>query len=202
MRTRTTTTRTITPSVYYFGTPVVLLTTLMPDGRTNITPMSSAWALGSTYVLGLGTHGQGARNVLRTGELVINLPDASLADRVERIAPTTAAWPVPEVKRDLYRHEQDKWRLAGLTPTPSDEVAPHRVAECPVQLEARVTDVVPFDEDAVAVHARVVHAHAHEDLVLAGTSYIDLDRWRPMYYTFRHYFAQGERLAVSFKAEQ
>jgi flavin reductase (DIM6/NTAB) family NADH-FMN oxidoreductase RutF len=180
----------------------VLLTTSMLDGRTNITPISSAWALGSTYVLGLGTDGQGARNLLRTGELVINLPDAGLAHAVERIAPTTGAAEVPPGKRDRYRHEPDKWRLAGLTPARSRYVAPDRVAECPVQLEARVTAVVPFEDDAVAVHATVLATHAHEGLVLDGTSYIDLERWRPLYYTFRHYFAQGERLAVSFKAEQ
>ncbi len=195
-------TRTITPSVFYFGTPVVLLTTSMPDGGTNITPISSAWALGATYVLGLGTDGQGTRNLLRTRELVINLPDATLARGVERLAPTTGAAEVPPGKRERYRHEPDKWRLAGLTPAPSLGVAPDRVAECPVQLEARVSAVVPFDEDAVAVHATVLHTHVHADLVVDGTSYIDLDRWRPMYYTFRHYFAQGERLAVSFKAEQ
>jgi flavin reductase (DIM6/NTAB) family NADH-FMN oxidoreductase RutF len=197
-----TATTTITPSVFYFGTPVVLLTTLMPDGRTNITPISSAWALGSTYVLGLGCKSQGSRNLRETGELVINLPDASLADSVERIAATTGAKVVPPAKQDRYRYEPDKWRLGGFTPAPSRLVAPDRIIECPVQLEARVSDAVPFDDDAVAVHVNVLHTHVHEDLVIDGTSYVDLDRWRPLYYTFRHYFAQGERLAVSFKAEQ
>jgi len=195
-------TTSITPSVFYFGTPVVLLTTLMPDGRTNITPISSAWALGSTYVLGLGGNSQGARNLRASDELVINLPDAALARHVERIAPTTGARVVPRHKRDRYRYEPDKWKLAGFTPAPSQVVSPDRIAECPVQLEARVSDVVPFEDDAVAVHATVLHTHVHEELVIDGTSHVDLDRWRPMYYTFRHYFAQGERLAVSFKAEQ
>jgi flavin reductase (DIM6/NTAB) family NADH-FMN oxidoreductase RutF len=35
---------TIKPSILYFGTPVVLITTMNPDATVNISPMSSAWA--------------------------------------------------------------------------------------------------------------------------------------------------------------
>jgi flavin reductase (DIM6/NTAB) family NADH-FMN oxidoreductase RutF len=193
---------TIAPTVYYFGTPVVLLSTLMPDGRTNLTPISSAWSLGSSYVLGLGSENQGTRNLLRTGEVVVNLPDASMAHRVEQIAPTTGAKPVPDSKKDRYRHEPDKWKLGGFTAVPSQSIAPARVADCPVQIEARVAEAMPLSEVGVAVHVSVVLTHAHEALVIPDTSYIDLERWRPLYYTFRHYYAQGEQVAVSFKAEQ
>lgn len=37
---------TITPSILYFGTPVVLLSTENEDCSLNLAPMSSAWALG------------------------------------------------------------------------------------------------------------------------------------------------------------
>jgi flavin reductase (DIM6/NTAB) family NADH-FMN oxidoreductase RutF len=43
----------ITPSILYFGTPVVLLTTENEDGSANLAPMSSAWALDQVVVLGL-----------------------------------------------------------------------------------------------------------------------------------------------------
>ena len=200
----TTSTVTIAPSVFYFGTPVVLLSTLGSDGTANLTPISSAWALGDLYVLGLGTSHQGTVNLLRTGELVINLPDASLAASVERIAPTTGSTDVPAQKKGLYRHEPDKWRLGGVTPLPSVDVAAPRVAECPVQLEARLVNVVALDDSngAIAAHVRVVRCHVHDSLSIPGTNHIDLDQWRPLFYTFRHYFAQGERVGVSFKAEQ
>lgn len=35
----------IEPSILYFGTPVVLLSTENEDGSFNLAPMSSAWAL-------------------------------------------------------------------------------------------------------------------------------------------------------------
>jgi flavin reductase (DIM6/NTAB) family NADH-FMN oxidoreductase RutF len=53
--------RVIEPSVLYVGTPVALITSLNPDGSPNISPMSSAWALGDRVVLGLATGGRGAK---------------------------------------------------------------------------------------------------------------------------------------------
>lgn len=195
----------IEPSVFYFGTPVALLTTLMPGGEAaNITPISSAWALGDTYVLGLSNLGQAIRNLRENGELAINLPDARLWESIERIAGTTGVAEVPSPKREKYRYEPDKWKLGGFTPRPGAIVRPPRIDECPVQMEARVTDMTPLDEagDATIVHAKVLRTHVHETLAMPGTSHIDLDAWKPIYYTFRHYFSQGERAGVNFRAEQ
>lgn len=198
-------TLTIAPSVYYFGTPVVLLATLMPDGvATNITPISSAWALGDTYVLGLGVGGQALHNLQRTGELVINPPDVESVAAIERIAPTTGAADIPAHKRARYRHERDKWTLGRFSAVPSEVVRPERIAQCPVQIEAEVLRLTPLGDggDAMIVHARARRVHAHASVVVPGTSHIDLDNWRPVYYTFRHYFAQGEHVGRNFRAEQ
>lgn len=192
---------TITPSVLYFGTPVALISTSNRDGSTNLSPISSLFALGMTYALGLGADGHAAANLAARPELVINLADATLAEAIERLAPTTGACPVPESKSPRYRHEPDKWALSGLAPVPSDTVQPDRVMQCPVQVEAQVCRVAPFDDDALLVHARVTRVHVRSDLVVPGTAHIDLARWRPLYYTFRHYFAQGHRVGVNFRAE-
>lgn len=193
---------TITPSVLYFGTPVALISTVNPDGSTNLSPISSLWALGTTYALGLGTEGHAISNIRRVPELVINLAEAAMVPAIERIAPTTGSDPVPPNKRTLYRHEPDKWVVGGLSPVLSDTVAPQRVGESPVQMEAIAVDVSPVDVDAVIVQARITRVHVRDDLVQPGTSYLDLDRWRPLYYTFRHYYTQGEDVGTNFKAEQ
>ncbi len=52
----------IDPAILYFGTSVVLLSTLNEDGTTNLMPMSSVW-LGRTAVLGIGASSQTARNL-------------------------------------------------------------------------------------------------------------------------------------------
>lgn len=36
----------IQPSILYYGTPVILLSTMNEDGSTNLSPLSSSWALG------------------------------------------------------------------------------------------------------------------------------------------------------------
>ena len=45
----------IEPSILYFGTPVVLISTLNEDDSVNVAPMSSAWWLGWNCMLGLET---------------------------------------------------------------------------------------------------------------------------------------------------
>lgn len=196
----------IQPSILYFGTPVALLTTVQPDGSANISPMSSAWALGDRVVLGLSARGQCAANLRRLGECVINLPDALLWKHVEAIADTTGSHPVPDYKRAMgYRFEPDKFAHAGLTAEPSQLVAPPRIAECPLQLEARVVAMHSCGDDPVdgtwIVETRVERVHAHVDIVLPGTQHIDTAVWSPLLYVFRHYVGGGERLGCNFRVQ-
>jgi len=88
--------KTIEPTILYFGTPVALISTLNPDGSPNLAPMSSAWWLGWSCMLGLGQMGQTSDNLIRTRDCVINLPSEDLATHVDRLALTTGKNPVPE----------------------------------------------------------------------------------------------------------
>jgi flavin reductase (DIM6/NTAB) family NADH-FMN oxidoreductase RutF len=200
----------IRPSILYFGTPVVLITTRNPDGSANITPMSSAWALADRVVIGLAAGGQGLANLQRERECVLNLAGEDLQENVERMAPTTGCDPVPAWKQAAgYRHETDKFALAGLHALPSHDVSPPRVAECPLQLEARADLIVerPVDgwrggADRYAIaELRVIRVHAHEEVVVPGTQHIDPTRYQPLFYLFRHYVGCGAPLGKTFKAE-
>ncbi len=196
----------IQPSILYFGTPVVLVTTVQADGSANISPMSSAWALGDRVVLGVSARSQCAANLRRLGECVVNLPDASLWRSVEAIADTTGSDPVPGYKRAMgYRFEPDKFARAGLTAEPSQLVAPPRIAECPLQLEARVVAMHGCGDDpaggALIVETRVERVHAHAAIVLPGTQHVDTAAWSPLLYVFRHYVGGGRRLGSNFRAE-
>ncbi len=68
----------IDPAILYFGTPVVLVTSVNPDGSSNIMPMSSAFWLGQTGVLGIGARSQTAANLQRNLGCVLNLPSVDL----------------------------------------------------------------------------------------------------------------------------
>jgi flavin reductase (DIM6/NTAB) family NADH-FMN oxidoreductase RutF len=193
---------TVTPSILYFGTPVVLLSTENEDGSANLAPMSSAWALGQVVVLGLGADGQTAANLAVRPDLVVNLPGPDQWAAVERLAPLTGRYPVPENKRERFRHDPAKFEAAGLRPQPAERVRPPRVAECPLQLEARAVRVQPdVSGDFVIVEAHVVAVHADARIVVPGTQHIDPAAWSPLIYNFRHYFGLGDELGHSFRSE-
>jgi flavin reductase (DIM6/NTAB) family NADH-FMN oxidoreductase RutF len=196
--------RRVNPAILYFGTPVALLSTCNPDGSPNLAPMSSCWALGHTLVLGLGRGGQTAANLIRTGELVVNLPGPQMWEAVEALAPLTGAADVPAHKRSYSRYQPAKFEAAGLTPLPSARVRPPRVDGCDLQLEATVRSTRRGGPDGtfVIVEAEVICIHAAEEVVVAGTHHIDPTRWRPLIYSFRHYFGVGAELGHSFRAER
>lgn len=189
----------IQPQILYFGTPVVLLSTWNEDGTTNLTPMSSAWALGNRIVLGLGEGGKGLANLRRWGECVVNLPDASQWRHVEKLARLTGANPVPSYKQELYRFERDKFSSAGFTPLDSDVVQPQRVEECPLQIEAKVVHLQESEGFAI-VEVEVQKVHAHEAIVWSER-HVNPAAWNPLIYSFRHYFGLDQELGKTFKSE-
>jgi len=98
------------------------------------------------------------------------------------------------------RYEKDKFGAAGLHPVASELVRPPRVAECPVQIEARVADLrLDSADDFVIAEAATLRADRR--LVIDGTSHIDTQAWSPLVYNFRHYFGLGPRLGKARRAE-
>jgi flavin reductase (DIM6/NTAB) family NADH-FMN oxidoreductase RutF len=164
--------------------------------------MSSAWALGWTVVLGLGRDGQSAHNLAARPGLVINLPAPRQWPAVERLAPLTGRDPVPASKHDGCRFEPDKFGAAGLRAEPSHTVRPPRVAQCPLQLEARAARLHPDASDTfVIVEAVVQKVHADPRIVVPGTEHVDPSAWSPLIYNFRHYFGLGPELGHSYRSQ-
>jgi len=201
--------KTIEPTILYFGTPVVLISTLNADGSANLAPMSSAWWLGWTCMLGLGSLGQTPDNLIRTRECVINLPSVREVSAVDRLALTTGKNPVPERKRSWgYRYESEKFREAGLTPVASESVAAPRVAECPVQMEGIVHDHRPFGKNvnAIAFEIHITRLHVDESLLVESRAegekpHIDPERWQPLLMSFCRFFGLGGEVHPSRLAE-
>ena len=198
----------IAPNILYFGTPVAIVSSVNQDGSPNLAPICSFWALGWTMVLGFLSTTQTLDNFRNTPDCVINLPSPDMWSAVERLAPLTGKNPVPLEKASKFRFEADKFRAAGFTPLASECVLAPRVKECPVQLEARVSDIHLLDgEDRLeklgggaAVQVRILKVHSREDLVVAG-KYVDPEKWQPLIYNFRHYFGLGAELGKTFRAE-
>jgi flavin reductase (DIM6/NTAB) family NADH-FMN oxidoreductase RutF len=118
------------PGILYFGTPVVLISTVNEDGSYNLGPMSSAFWLGWRCMLGLAAISKTPQNMLRTGECVLNLPSVDNVAAVNRLARTTGTSPVPEGKmRRGYKYEREKFGISELTPVPSETLEAPRVRE-------------------------------------------------------------------------
>ncbi|XXG97279.1 hypothetical protein Hte_003575 [Hypoxylon texense] len=190
----------ISPAILYWGTPVVLVTSENEDGTTNIAPMSSAWWLGHSCVLGFGAESKTPQNILRTRECVLNLPSDAMADAVNRLADTTGSDPVSAAKHARnYRFVKDKWARAGLHPQASSFVAPRRIAECPVQMECQLVQASPLRKDlpdrtglAIAVEVRVLRIHVLQSLRMEGhPNRIDPDKWRPLIMSFQEFYGLG-----------
>jgi flavin reductase (DIM6/NTAB) family NADH-FMN oxidoreductase RutF len=202
---------TAKPNILYFGTPVVLISTSNEDGSPNLAPMSSAFWLGWRCILGLGALAKTTENMIRTGQCVLNLPSEGEVAAVNRLARLTGAREVPAKKAARgYRYEKNKFEVAGLTPVTSQTVAPPRVLECPVQMEAVVAakhDLMQDDAQArgaiVTFEVRVTRVHLHPCIVMNGdANRVDPDKWRPLIMSFQKFYGlAGEQVHESTLAQ-
>jgi flavin reductase (DIM6/NTAB) family NADH-FMN oxidoreductase RutF len=198
------------PSILYFGTPVVLISSENEDGSANLAPMSSAFQLGWRSILGLNAASKTTLNMIRTGQCVLNLPSVDNVAAVNRLACLTGSNPVPANKLARgYTHQKHKFETAGLTPVPSLTVAPPRVLECPVQMEAVVAakhDLMEDDDGTrgkiVTFEVRVTRVHTHPDIMMDGLpNRVDPDKWRPLIMSFQRFYGLGEEVHESTLAK-
>lgn len=194
--------KTIEPGILYFGTPVILISTVNEDGSYNLAPMSSAFWLGWRCMLGLGSVSKTTQNMKRTYECVLNLPSVDNVASVNNLALTTGSNPVPggKVQRG-YRFVKDKFETADMTAVSSEIVDAPRVWECPVQLEAVVKTVHGLGEDDPARQGQVnifevliKRVHVDEAILMDGEcDRIDPDKWRPIIMSFQKFYGLESR---------
>ena len=198
------------PALLYFGTPVVLISTLNENGTYNLAPMSSIFWLGWRCMLGLSALSKTTENILRTRQCVLNLPSVHQVAAVNLLARTTGTDPVPAGKQQKgYRYEEDKFGVAGLTPLAAETVSPPRVLECPVHLEA----VLEASHDLAADNAaqrgkiitfemRITRVHLDVSIVMEGQkNKVDPDRWRPLIMSFQEFYGLGSKVHPSTLAQ-
>lgn len=156
-------TATITPR------PIAWVVTQDAGGVVNAAPYSFFNAMGAnppTVAIGMQADPErgfkdSARNILATGQFVVNLVPEQLADAMNL---TAVDAPVGV----------DELQLAGLTPVPSDHVAPPRIAESPVALECENLSSVVTGPHQTVVIGRVLAIHIDDAFVLdADRGHVD-----------------------------
>lgn len=199
--------QTIYPSILYAGTPVVLVGSLNEDGSSNVAPISSAWWLGWNCLLGFGALSKTPQNIRRTRQCTINLPSIEQVAMVDRLAKLTGSDPVPAHKQTRgYTSCKDKFGVAGLTAVNADLIDAPLVGECPLQMEAELTETHPIAPEAngslVALEMKILRVHAAPEIMMKDyNNRIDPDKWRPLIMSFCKFYGLGEQVHESRLAE-
>src|SRR5579863_2341038 len=143
--------------------PIAWVSSEDRSGLRNLAPFSFFNAFSTqppTVAIGPGSR-QGVnkdslRNIRQTGEFVVNIVNYELAVRANQ----TSAEFSPDV---------DEWEVAEVTPAPSDDVTPPRVAEAPASLECRVHSIVDLGTDDAPTNsiviATITRFHVREDIL-------------------------------------
>jgi flavin reductase (DIM6/NTAB) family NADH-FMN oxidoreductase RutF len=145
--------------------PIALVTTLSAQGVANAAPFSMFNMMGEEPPIVMisvnrmkdGAQKDTAMNIDRTQEFVVHLADEAMAEQMhgcgERLPPDTS---------ELTK--------VGLTPVPSQMVAPPRIAEAPVAFECALWEKLETQSRQIFI-GRVLCLHARDNLV-------DTDTWR------------------------
>jgi flavin reductase (DIM6/NTAB) family NADH-FMN oxidoreductase RutF len=154
--------------------PIALVSTVSRAGVRNLAPFSYFTAVASkppTLCFCPGRrHPGGERkdtlsNVEETREFVINIVTVAMAGRMNLTAAD-------------YPSDVDEFGVSGLTPVPSEKVAPFRVKESPIQLECALDRIVEIGEPAAGgsalVIGEVVLFHVSDEVITDGR----IDIWK------------------------
>ncbi|MCE9602356.1 MAG: flavin reductase family protein [Gemmatimonadetes bacterium] len=143
--------------------PIALVSTVSAGGVGNLAPFSF-FAMGGQNPQSIafcpvadrdGNPKDTLRNVLETGEFVINVVSRSMIERVNQ-----ASAPYP--------FEVDEFDAAGFTRVPSTVVTPPRVGESLAQLECEVFQIVPHGsgpQHSTWVIGEVLVLHVDDSLI-------------------------------------
>jgi|TARA_B100001971_G_C18061630_1_gene468268 flavin reductase (DIM6/NTAB) family NADH-FMN oxidoreductase RutF len=146
--------------------PIAFVSTISTDGFVNVAPYSFFNVMSynpATVVFSSSRHTGGGRgkrkdtlaNIEETGEFVVNI----VVDDIAEAMNLTAA---------EYPAEANEFEIAGLTPAPSELVAPPRVAESPVNMECRLKQVISLGIGKGRhglVIGEIVLMHVRDDLI-------------------------------------
>jgi flavin reductase (DIM6/NTAB) family NADH-FMN oxidoreductase RutF len=153
--------------------PIAWVSTVSPDGVPNAAPFSYFQALSSsppTLMISVGKRRDGRdkdtrANIEATGEFVVNVVSEESAERMVQSS----------IEYEPGESEFDK---AGLAATPSEVVAPPRIAESAVAMECRLDRVIEIGASGICI-GTIELFHVRDD-VIGEDGNVDPHRLRPL----------------------
>jgi len=133
--------------------PIVIISTISKEGIPNAVLKTNFMIVSSLEKVAFGCHPEHDthRNIIETGEFVVNVPPEEI---VERAMVTAVDFP----------HNVNEIDKAGLTAIPSERVKPPRIEECKLHLECKFG----WHRENIIV-GEVVAASADDDLIQCST---------------------------------
>lgn len=157
--------------------PIAWISTINESGKPNLAPFSFFNAVAGfppTIMFSISYRRKEPRikdtlrNVREVGEFVCHIVDEATADAMVR---TAVDWP----------SAIDEFDEAGLTAVPSTDVRPLRVAEAPVAMECKVTQIIPVEGATnVMVLGQVLRFHIRETLYRPELGLVDTVALKPI----------------------
>ena len=143
--------------------PIAFVSSMSASGLVNLAPYSffNAVSYNPPTIVFSSSRYAGDKdkdtlaNIEETGEFVVNVVVDAIAEAMNK---TAAEYPA----------DADEFKIAGLSPIPSDIVRAPRVAESPVNMECRLNQVVTIGEGRHQhglVIGEIVLVHIQDDLI-------------------------------------
>lgn len=172
------------PGNMLYPLPVIMVSVADKEGRNNI--ITIAWAgtiCSNPPMVSISVRPERySYDILKeTGEFVINLTTKDLTYATDYCGVKSG--------RDV-----DKFKEMGLTALPGKEVKAPLIAESPVNIECKVTQVIPLGSHDMFL-AEVVAVHVDEKYIDEKGKF-HLDKAEPIAYSHGDYLATGELLGT------
>lgn len=170
------------PGNMLYPLPAVLVTCCDKEGRDNV--LTVAWTgtvCSDPAMLYISVRPQRYSYPMlkETGEFVVNLTTEALCKAVDYCGVRSG-------------RDEDKFQAAGLTKGKADKVKAPIIMECPVNIECKVTDIIPLGTHDMFV-AEVVNVQVSDEYMDEKGAF-HLAEAKPLAYSHGTYYTIGEEL--------
>lgn len=174
---------TIKPGTYLYPVPAVMVTCGLPDKPNIITLAWVGTVCSEPPMVGISirpsrySHGL----IKERGEFAINLPTTDLVRVLDYCGSVSG-------------RKVDKFAATGLTPSPAKAIESVVIAECPVNIECEVEQILPLGTHDLFL-GKIVAVQVNED-ILEGQAEPDLAKARLLAYAGHRYWSLGQLLGT------
>jgi flavin reductase (DIM6/NTAB) family NADH-FMN oxidoreductase RutF len=173
------------PFTALYPVPVVLITCVNEQGKPNIITLAWVGTVASKppqAAVAIRPSRYSHAVISQAGEFAINIPNENLLPALDQCGHVSGA-------------RTDKFAQTGLTPEPASQIQPPLIAECPVNLECKLTQTIPLGSHDLFI-GEIVAVHVDEDLLDERGS-IDYSKAKGVAYLGNEYWSLGECLRTS-----